>query len=104
MASDRIKLRQTIVEKHAQALLDELDRRGFEPVGVGGSIVLRRMEPGERVSGGGPGNPAHVFVLVQPGVTSEDGRPLDGQAFLTDCARTMVGPSPLDRIPDDGEN
>jgi len=72
-----LKKREQIVEKHMEALLRELQRSGFpDAVGVAGGVVLNGQ--------------CHVFFVMDDNVV-RDGVPADGQEFLGDVARVMLG-------------
>ena len=74
--------REEIVDRHMKLLLDELKATGVDTIGVAGGIVIAAPS----------GNPSdcHVFFLVEAKVVTQDGRPINTDAFLADVAGTML--------------
>lgn len=70
-----------IVEKHAQALLDELNEIGVDALGVAGGIVMGASVPGS-------GSPCHVFFVLGEDVGTVTGE-CSGAAFVRDVAKAM---------------
>jgi len=76
--AQRLKDRDRIVDKHANALLTELDAAGFDPIGVTGGVVFHAT-PEQN------GSPCDV---VMDGV-STNGEAFSPDSFIADVADAM---------------
>ena len=74
--------RVAIVEKHCDALIDELREHGHFAVGVAGCIVFA-AEPDDVTS------PGHVFHLIAGDCVANGGGPPDRDLFMMDVVETM---------------
>ena len=74
-------LRIALVEKHVEAMLDEMRSNGIDALGAAGGVLLAA----------GPGQSAcHVFFVIDGDVVMGDGKPVDSAMFLRDVAETML--------------
>lgn len=78
-AMDQIK-RNEIVEKHMNALMDELRTNGDDTIGVAGGVVRIEEEADKSL--------CHAFFVMMPDI-GVNGVPVDPKDFVIDVADKM---------------
>jgi hypothetical protein len=72
-----------IVDRHAEAMLTELQAEGIDPVGIAGGIMLAAQDKKSL-------SPCHVFMLIQPGLKTANGDTVPAAEFVADMAHAML--------------
>ena len=72
-----------IIERHLEAMLDELRENGIRTAGIAGGIMLC-TKPRAKTS------TCHTFTLADPTFTLRDGAPMTIKGLVTDIAGSLL--------------